>query len=159
MAPHPPTKLDRLRARADWPQRLTATVQYAIAVELNRKKRLGEPIVIWDGEKLEPKTLQADEYEFVDLTPDEKLLADERAADTARDEQQGGQGVRPTFPPRTPPAACVAPAVPFFASQPRVWSLETRSRPSGHTLRTGGWRAGAWRANQSAAPGYGTGFQ
>ena len=87
MAPHPPTKLDRLSQRPDWAARLTAGVQYSICAELNRKKRLGEPIVIWDGEKLEPKTLQADEYEFVDLTPYEKLLADERAADTARDEQ------------------------------------------------------------------------
>ena len=77
MATHSPTKLDRLRARPDWTQRLTATVQYAIAVELNRKKRLGEPIVIWDAEKQEPKTLQADEYDFVDLTTYEKLLADE----------------------------------------------------------------------------------
>ncbi|MBC7448319.1 MAG: hypothetical protein H7330_09695 [Hymenobacteraceae bacterium] len=77
MAPHSPSKLGRLRARPNWAQRLTAGVQYSIAVELNRKKRLGEPIVIWDAEKQEPKTLQADEYDFVDLTPYEKLLADE----------------------------------------------------------------------------------
>ncbi len=50
-------------------------------MELNRKKRLGEPSVIWDAKKQEPKTLQADEYDLVDLTAYEKFLAEERAAD------------------------------------------------------------------------------
>lgn len=77
MAPHPPTRLDQLKIRPDWSAWLTATVQYAIAVEMNRKKRLGEPVVIWDAATQQPKTLQADEYVFVDLTPFEQLLAEE----------------------------------------------------------------------------------
>ncbi len=72
-------------ARPDWHSYILTGIQHSVAFELNRKKRLGEPIVIWDAEKQEPKILQADEYDFVDLTPYENFLAEERAADAAAD--------------------------------------------------------------------------
>lgn len=74
--------------RPDWVQRILLGVRHSAGFELNRKKRLGEPIVIWDAEKQQPKTLQSTEYDFVDLTPYEKLLAEERAADAARTQHE-----------------------------------------------------------------------
>ena len=63
--------------RPDWHSYILNGIRHSVGYELNRKKRLGEPIVIWDAEKQEPKTLQADEYDFFDLAPYEKLLADD----------------------------------------------------------------------------------
>ena len=48
MAADKETKLDRVMKRPDWSLRMLAGIRHSVGYELNRKKKLGEPIVVWD---------------------------------------------------------------------------------------------------------------